>query len=42
MEELPPEALPKIEELLPKLPEKAIDELMEHVRALKMKASTAS
>lgn len=35
--DLPKEALPRIEEALPKLPEKAIDQLIEHVQALKAK-----
>jgi hypothetical protein len=35
--DLPKEALPRIEEALPKLPEKAIDQLLEHVQALKAK-----
>lgn len=36
--DLPKTALPKIEELLPQLSEKAIDQLMEHVQALKAKS----
>lgn len=36
--DLPKEAVPRIEEVLPKLPEKAIDQLIEHVQALKAKA----
>lgn len=35
--DLPKSALPQIEEALPKLPDKAIDQLMEHVQALKAK-----
>jgi hypothetical protein len=35
--ELPKEALPRIEEALPQLPEKAIDQWLEHVQALKAK-----
>ncbi len=35
--QLPKEALPRIEAVLPKLPEKAIDQLLEHVQALKAK-----
>jgi hypothetical protein len=37
--DLPKEALPKLEEALPKLSDKAIDQLMEHVQALKAKTT---
>lgn len=35
--DLPASALPRIEELLPTLPDKAVDQLMEHVLALRQK-----